>query len=112
MIGAGIVDRMEFLSGVTEVVKHHHESWDGRGYPDGLRSNDIPLGARIVAVADAFDAMTTDRSYRRALSTEQAIQRLEASAGTQFDPRVVKTFVKFIRGKGYELVVAGSQDDE
>jgi len=112
VIGAGIVNKMEFLEGVSEVVKHHHESWDGRGYPDGLRSNDIPLGARIVAVADAFDAMTTDRSYRRALSTEQAIQRLEASAGTQFDPRVVKTFVKYIRGKGYDLVVAGAKDED
>jgi len=105
-LGSDIVEKMEFLTGVSEIVRHHHESWDGRGYPDGVRAREIPLGARVVAVADAFDAMTTDRSYRRALSTEQAIQRLEASAGTQFDPGIVRVFVRHIRSKGYDLVVA------
>jgi putative nucleotidyltransferase with HDIG domain len=110
-IGAGIVEKMEFLSGVAEIVRHHHESWDGRGYPAGLLSDEIPLGARIVTVADAFDAMTTDRSYRRALSVEQAIQRLEAGAGTQFDPRLVRALVQHLRGKGYDLIVAAPQED-
>jgi len=110
VIGAEIVEKMEFLSGVAEIVKHHHESFDGRGYPDGLRGEDIPLGARIVTVADAFDAMTTDRSYRKALSTDQAIQRLNAGAGTQFDPNVVRTFVDYLQSKGYHLVVTESDD--
>ena len=104
-IGAEIVEKMEFLTNVAEIVRHHHESFDGRGYPDGLRGEKIPLGARIVTVADAFDAMTTDRSYRKALSSEHAIQRLDAGAGTQFDPKVVRAFVAYLRSKGYSLVV-------
>lgn len=107
-IGARVVGRMEFLTGTMEIVKHHHESWDGSGYPDGLSGEQIPLGARIVAVADSFDAMTTDRSYRRALSIEEAIARMNEAAGTQFDPRIVRVFVRHIREKGFELVPAGS----
>jgi putative nucleotidyltransferase with HDIG domain len=105
-IGARIVDKMEFLTGTSEIVKHHHENWNGSGYPDGLVGQEIPLGARIVAVADSFDAMTTDRSYRRALSIEDAIERLKAGAGTQFDPGIVRVFVRHIRQKGYDLVPA------
>ena len=108
-IGSTIVDKMEFLTGTSEIVKHHHESWDGSGYPDGLKGEDIPLGARIVAVADSFDAMTTNRSYRRALSIDEAIERLESGADTQFDRKVVRVFVRHIRQKGYELVPAGSK---
>jgi putative nucleotidyltransferase with HDIG domain len=103
-IGASVVDKMEFLTGTSEIVKHHHESWDGTGYPDGLKGEEIPLGARIVAVADSFDAMTTNRSYRRALSIDEAIERMQSAAGTQFDPRIVRLFVHHIREKGYELV--------
>jgi putative nucleotidyltransferase with HDIG domain len=106
-IGARIVDKMEFLSGTSEIVKSHHESWDGKGYPDGLTGEDIPLGARIISVADSFDAMTTNRSYRRALSIDEAIERLEGGAGSQFDPNIVRMFVRHIRRKGYELVPAG-----
>jgi len=105
-IGARVVDRMEFLTGTVEIVKHHHESWDGSGYPDGLKAEDIPLGARIVAVADSFDAMTTNRSYRRALSVDEAIERMTNAAGTQFDRKIVRVFVRHIRNKGYELVPA------
>jgi len=109
-IGARIVDKMEFLTGTSEIVKHHHESWDGSGYPTGLKGEEIPLGARIISVADSFDAMTTDRSYRRALSIDEAIERLRSSAGTQFDPDIVRLFVRHIRRKGYELVPT-SEDD-
>jgi putative nucleotidyltransferase with HDIG domain len=106
-IGARVVARMEFLTGTVDIVRHHHESWNGTGYPDGLEAEKIPLGARIVAVADSFDAMTTNRSYRRALSIEEAIDRMTTAAGTQFDPRIVRIFVRFIREKGHQLIPAG-----
>jgi putative nucleotidyltransferase with HDIG domain len=111
-VGARIVEKMEFLVGVSEIVRHHHESWDGRGYPEGLMGESIPLGARIVTVADSFDAMTTDRSYRRALSMDEAIERLEAASGTQFDPWIVRVFVKFVRHKGTELILPGTEENE
>ena len=74
------------------LVLHHHERFDGGGYPAGLKGDEIPLGARIVAAVDAFDAMLSNRSYRRGLPLEVAMTRLEASAGTQFDPRIVTHF--------------------
>jgi HD-GYP domain-containing protein (c-di-GMP phosphodiesterase class II) len=74
-------------------ARHHHERYDGRGYPDGLAGTAIPLDARILAVADAYDAMTSDRSYRPALSHEEAIGRLSGDAGTQFDPDCVRAFL-------------------
>ena len=77
------------LCGVATIVRSTHERVDGGGYPDGLEGDQIPLGARIIAVCDAFDAMTTDRVYRRAMPREAAIAELEASSGTQFDPFVV-----------------------
>ena len=74
-------------------IRHHHERWDGKGYPDGLAGVDIPLGARIIAVADAYDAMTSDRPYRKALPHEIALAELERGAGKQFDPAVVEAFI-------------------
>jgi HD-GYP domain-containing protein (c-di-GMP phosphodiesterase class II) len=74
-------------------VLHHHERWDGTGYPEGLAQGQIPLGARIIFVADAFDAMTNDRVYRRKLSIDDALAELERCAGTQFDPNVVAAAV-------------------
>jgi HD-GYP domain-containing protein (c-di-GMP phosphodiesterase class II) len=73
---------------------HHHESYDGAGYPGGLRGNEIPIGARVVSVIDAYDAMISDRCYRRGLSHDEAIQRLNERSGTQFDPLVVRTFIE------------------
>jgi hypothetical protein len=88
--GQFMLDRVGGLLGrVGEIVRSCHERWDGTGYPDGLRAEEIPLESRIVFVADAFNAMTTDRPYRRAMSPEQAIEELTAGAGTQFDPLVV-----------------------
>jgi putative nucleotidyltransferase with HDIG domain len=74
-------------------IRHHHERWDGKGYPDGLAGDEIPLGARIIAVADAYDAMTSDRPYRQALSHDIAIAELQRGAGKQFDPNVVAAFI-------------------
>lgn len=83
----GIVS--EFRGTVLEAVRNHHERWDGRGYPDGLAAEDIPIGARIIMVADTIDAMTTDRPYRKALGVDVVIAELQRHRGTQFDPRIV-----------------------
>jgi HD-GYP domain-containing protein (c-di-GMP phosphodiesterase class II) len=91
-IGAEIVGRLEIYKRSASIVRHHHERWDGRGYPDGLAGEEIPLGARIIGVADAFDAMTSDRPYRRALSPETALNELRKHAGGQFDPTIVEAF--------------------
>ncbi len=92
---AGFNELIEALSG----VKSHHEHFNGSGYPEGLRKGEIPIIARIIAVADAYDAMTSARPYRKALSKEDAIRELKANAGTQFDPAIVRIFIKYISGK-------------
>ena len=81
------------LKNVVPAVLSHHEKFDGSGYPDRLIGDDIPLNARIISVADTFDAMTTDRPYRKALSKESAMAELSRCSGTQFDPVVVEAFV-------------------
>ncbi|WP_165452571.1 HD-GYP domain-containing protein [Paenibacillus thalictri] len=82
---------------VTEMVRHHHERYDGKGYPSGLKGEDIPLGARILAVSDAFDAMTTNRSYRQKLSVETAAAELERHSGSQFDPAIAEAMLKVLQ---------------
>jgi len=89
---------------VAEWVLHHHERWDGAGYPNKLAGDQIPLGARIIFVADAFDAMTSDRAYRRAIPERDALAELERCAGTQFDPEVVKALADELRPKRDDLV--------
>ena len=79
---------------VAEWVLHHHERWDGTGYPHRLRGEEIPLGARIIFVADAYDAMTSDRAYRGRLTPREAIEELERCSGTQFDPEIVAAFAR------------------
>lgn len=91
-IGAEIVGRLDAYKPSVDVVRHHHERWDGSGYPDGLDGERIPLGSRIIAVADAFDAMTSDRVYRPALSPEVAFVELQKGRGSQFDPQIVDLF--------------------
>lgn len=93
VIGAQILRGIEFLGEAKAVVRHHHERWDGSGYPDGLRGAEIPLAARVFAVADTLDALTTDRPYRSACSLAYAREVIDAAANTQFDPVVVAAFV-------------------
>jgi HD-GYP domain-containing protein (c-di-GMP phosphodiesterase class II) len=93
LIGASIIGEVPFLETARDVVLHHHERYDGNGYPEGLKGEDIPIGARLLAVADAFDTMTTDRSYRPARSMDGALSALAKGAGTQFCPVAVKAFV-------------------
>jgi len=104
VIGFRLLDRLS-IEPVATWVLHHHERWDGRGYPAGLAAQEIPLGARILLVADAFDAMTTDRAYRRRLSQTEAVAELERCAGTQFDPGVVAAFISAL-GRPNALVAA------
>ena len=92
--GATLLDSMFHLTPMIPIVKHHHERWDGSGYPDGLAKDQIPLIARIVSVADAFDAMTSDRPYRPAMPSERAFLELIGKAGTHFDPNCVYAFMR------------------
>ncbi|MFN3487006.1 MAG: HD-GYP domain-containing protein, partial [Planctomycetota bacterium] len=99
LVAEQILSPIEELRPVVQIVKHEHERWDGQGYPDGLRGNQIPLGARIIAIADAWDSMVYDRVYRRALAHEDALRELEKAAGTQFDPDCVRVFVQMERAR-------------
>lgn len=96
VIGADIVQNLEMYRNGASIVRHHHERWDGLGYPDGLTGEDIPLGARIIAVADSFDAMTSDRPYRKALSFSTALAEIVRNSGVQFDPQVVEAFQRYM----------------
>lgn len=100
MMGAEIIAHIKQLHGIIPGLKYHHEKIDGRGYPEGLAEENIPLIAKIVAVADTFDAMTSDRPYRKALSREEAFDELKRCSGTQFDKHLVEAFIKaFETGK-------------
>jgi response regulator RpfG family c-di-GMP phosphodiesterase len=105
VIGAGLVEPLGLHAEVSMAILHHHEWWDGRGYPDGLFGAQIPIAARIVAVADAYDAMTSDRPYRRALSQSVAIEELKRFSGVQFDPVLVKEFLCIVESIDVDLQV-------
>jgi len=92
-IGAKILEPIDFSKAALDIVRYHHERYDGKGYPDGLRGEAIPYTARIVAIADAWDAMFSHRSYRSALSFEEAVAELRQGAGSQFDPYLAKVFI-------------------
>ena len=92
--GARLIEGVDDLRPALPYVLHHHERWDGAGYPHGLAGEEIPIEARLLGVADAFDAMTSVRSYRPALSVEQALAELQRCAGSQFDPELAGTFVE------------------
>jgi putative nucleotidyltransferase with HDIG domain len=102
-LGAMIVAHVEGLQRLVKIVRHHHERFDGKGYPDGLAGEDIPREARILGVVDVFDAMTHQRSYRKALSKAEAMAELERGAGTQFDPAAVKAFLALLKKRGDDL---------
>ncbi|MCD6257529.1 response regulator [Candidatus Aerophobetes bacterium] len=97
IIGESIIQPMRFANKVGPIVRGHHERWDGKGYPDGLKEKAIPLGARIVALVDSYDAMTTDRPYRKALSVKRACREIEQDAGSKFDPELVPIFLKLLK---------------
>lgn len=110
--GEKICSRLSFAEPLLPIIRHHHEWWNGRGYPDGLLSKSTPIGARIMAVADAYDAMTSDRPYRAPMPPMKALDKLEDGAGRQWDPDLVAAFTKIImtrhpRGirKGYRSLI-------
>lgn len=99
-LGAEILKKVRFLSSKADVVLYHHEKYDGTGYPRGLQGDDIPLEARILAVADAYYAMTTERPYRRAKTPQEALEEMDRLSGTQFDPYLVDVLKKSLRKNG------------
>ncbi len=100
VIGAQIVAPFEFFEGAARVIRHHHERWDGSGYPDGLMRDDIPVEARIVAVADVFDALTSARSYRPALTRDAARALLRQEAGRTLDATIVAALLDMLESEG------------
>ncbi len=104
LLSARIMEGMEFLEQETHAVRHHHERYDGRGYPDGISGTAIPLPARILAVADAFDAITSPRSFHDARTLAEGLQELESGSGMQFDPMVIEAFLAVARKLGHEMM--------
>lgn len=96
LIGSSIIGKMESYKHLIPMIRHHHERWDGSGYPDGLVGDQAPIGARIIAVADSFDAMTSERTYRKPLSFRDALKTVLRLSGTLLDPQVVKAFIEVI----------------
>lgn len=109
VIGESIIMDMDLSAPERAIIRHHHERWDGNGYPDGLAQGDIPLLARIVAVADAYDAMTSDRPYRVTRPREDAVRELVHCAGSQFDPDVVEAFVQML-GRFHPTIRQGGEE--
>lgn len=96
VLGSSIVEQIGFLSNLAPIILHHHERYDGKGYPTKIKVEKIPLGARILSVADAYESMVSDRPYRKALSLKKARQELKELSGAQFDPKIVKVFLKIL----------------
>ncbi len=97
LVGERILQPIDELKGIVEYVKHEHERWDGSGYPDGLKGDEIPLGARIIAVADVFDALTSARAYRGAYKINPSLEMMRGGRGSHFDPEVLDAFLNMIR---------------
>ncbi len=104
--GAEMIRDIPFLTPAVPIVRHHHERWDGRGYPDGLKGDAIPIGARLVSVADGFDALTTDRPYRQAVSQDEAYAEIYACSGEQYDPEIVAAFQRAWEGGKLQPILA------
>lgn len=94
VLGAEIIKPLTFLSDVAVLIRQDHERWDGKGYPDGLKGKEIDIGSRVIIVADAYDAITSGRPYKKALSKDEAIEEIKRNSGTQFDPEVIEAFLK------------------
>ena len=96
-IGVDIIRPIHFMHDLIPLMLHHHEMWDGKGYPDGLKGEETPVGARIIAIADAYDALTSDRPYRKAFAVGKAIEIIKEGSGTQFDPKLIAIFLDILK---------------
>ncbi|MGA9773882.1 MAG: HD domain-containing phosphohydrolase [Blastocatellia bacterium] len=105
VVGAQIMERVNFPYPVVPIVRHHHERWDGKGYPDGLKGEQIPITARILTVADVFDAIREDRQYRKGMGRDESCQFLRNNSGSQFDPEIVEAFLAELPGYEEEIAV-------
>ncbi len=103
LFGGSVLEEVEYLENISDIVKYHHERWDGKGYPQGLAANNIPVESRIIAIFDAFDTILSARSYKTAKSFSEAITELEKNAGSQFDPELIKVLLDHIDKKWLEL---------
>jgi diguanylate cyclase (GGDEF)-like protein len=110
VVGAEILSRVDFPYPVVPIVRHHHERWDGRGYPDGLKETKIPITARIMAVIDCFDSVREDRPFRPGMSRDEAIELLRKESGSHFDPKIVDLFVEHLPGFEAEILARGLTD--
>jgi HD-GYP domain-containing protein (c-di-GMP phosphodiesterase class II) len=109
-VGARMIRDIPYLSAAVPMVLYHHERWDGNGYPEGLGGEDIPVSARLLSVADAFDAMTSDRPYREALSGEVAYKEIIDGSGKQFDPHMVDALMRCWEAGEFQRILEGKDD--
>lgn len=101
--GAAMVEQVRFLRNVAPIIRYHHEAWDGRGYPNGLGGQEIPLGSRILAVCTAYDSMVHSKAYRSRMSEEEAVSMIRALSGTKYDPEVVRVFLRVLKRRQNSL---------
>jgi len=104
--GEAICSKLNFAREILPIIRHHHERYDGKGYPDGLSGEDIPFLARLVSIADTVDAITSSRPYRSAGTFEQVLEELQKCAGTQFDPVLVAAFISLYNNNNKQLIVS------
>jgi len=102
-LGAEIVSAIPFLADTAELIRHHHEAWDGSGYPDGLAGEQIPLGSRILAIATDFDAAISDRPYHQARPVSVALEEIRKGSGTRYDPKIVDVFLRVVEREGVQV---------
>ena len=102
LVGAEIVEQVSFLRDIALIIRHHHEAWDGSGYPDGMKCDDIPLGARLIAVCTAYDAMTHAKAWHPAVDEDTVVKTIRAGAGAKYDPAVVDAFLRGLKKRRRE----------
>ncbi len=100
-----MIEGIKFLAPVRSIILYHHERWDGTGYPEGLKEEEIPIGSRIISVLDTYDAITSDRPYRRAKGRKYAISELKRFVGKQFDPKIVEAFIEILKEEDRQLTM-------
>jgi putative nucleotidyltransferase with HDIG domain len=111
-LGSKILEPLQAMTHIREMIRHHHEFYDGSGYPDRLEGDNIPYGARVIAIADAYDTITSERTYKKARTPEDAFAELERCAANQFDPEIVRVFVEAMRRAPRQTIEISSADHQ